>query len=138
MIAHYELVGDSYTPRLHTIGLSLGVASRAKDDFHVIGSGSDLAHYLLTDLGVQSANVQLASAFAVYVVEIVKRHDPYCGGPVKLGIVNKPAPDSPSDVAIHPYTAAVGYGKQVRFSTPWNVIAAEMDQQTEKTKALNQ
>jgi hypothetical protein len=30
-------------------------------------------------------------------------------------------------VAVHPYSIAVGFGKQIRFSTPWNVIAKELE-----------
>ena len=31
-------------------------------------------------------------------------------------------------VALHPYSVAVGFGKQIRFSVPWNLIARELEQ----------
>lgn len=33
---------------------------------------------------------------------------------------------------LHPYSVAVGFGKQIRFSTPWNIIAAELEPLTRK------
>ena len=30
-------------------------------------------------------------------------------------------------IALHPYSIAVGFGKQIRFSTPWNLIAQELE-----------
>lgn len=105
MFAHYE--GD--TPRIDTISLKMGISQRAKTKFEVVGSGSDLAHYLLSNLLHAKQKLDLmhaiktqrpASEFqidieeavqiAVYVIEVVKRHDPYCGGPTKLGIIRHP------------------------------------------------
>ena len=83
MIAHYE----NGKPRIDTISLALGISQRAKSFFEAVGSGSDLATYLLGDLCQRDMEEQTASVIAVHVVEIVKRHDPYCGGPTKLGIL---------------------------------------------------
>jgi hypothetical protein len=47
--------------------------------------------------------------------------------PVKIARAKKKSVASPPGVALHPYSVAVGYGKQVRFSTPWNVIAADLE-----------
>jgi 20S proteasome alpha/beta subunit len=86
MIAHYT----NTTPRLDTISLSIGLPNRANHFFEAVGSGSDLATYLLTDLCSPNMESTTASVIAVHVVEIVKRHDPYCGGPTKVGILTRP------------------------------------------------
>jgi hypothetical protein len=98
MIAHYE--GDK--PRLDTIRFKLGVANRAQSFFEAIGTGADLATYLLTDLCTVEMDYRTASVHAVYVIEIVKRHDPYCGGPTKLGVLNLPEYKSPYEQALAP------------------------------------
>ena len=85
MIAHYE---DG--PTIDTIKLSQGVASRAKHFFEAVGSGSDLANYVLTDLCAPGMNFNEATLIAAHVVGVAKRHDPYCGGPTKLGVLGKP------------------------------------------------
>jgi hypothetical protein len=92
MIAHYE---DG--PKIDTITLALGMANRAKLFFEAVGSGSDLAEYLLTDLCYPDMESSMASVVAVHIVEIAKQHDPYCGGPTKLGILRQPEP-----TVIHP------------------------------------
>lgn len=87
MIAHY---GDR--PRIDTISLTLGIANKANHFFHCVGSGADLAAYLLTDWCAPDMDYGTALLIATCVVEIVKRHDPYCGGPVKLGVLRMPKP----------------------------------------------
>jgi len=86
MIAYYE--GDK--PRIDTIRLKIGLANPAQSFFESVGTGADLATYLLTDLCTADMDYKTASVYAVYVVEIVKRHDPYCGGPTKLGVLHLP------------------------------------------------
>jgi len=83
MIAHY----DGNRPVIDTIGLTAVIPKRAKSFFEAVGTGSDLATYLLTDLCTPKMDCRTASVTAVLVTEIVKRHDRYCGGPVKLGIL---------------------------------------------------
>ena len=45
----------------------------------------------------------------------------------KKGRIRKPAINSATDLHVHPYTMAVGLGKQIRFSVPLQEITAEMD-----------
>ncbi len=92
MAVHYE---DS--PKIDTIRLTMGLPNRAKSYFETVGSGSDLAAYLLTDLCVPDMDCETASVIAVHVIEIAKRHDPYCGGPTKLGILRRPTRHSPAE-----------------------------------------
>jgi hypothetical protein len=40
----------------------------------------------------------------------------------------KPAPAAPSGLHIHPYTIALDWGRQIRFSVPWEKIAGEIDE----------
>ncbi|HWV99089.1 MAG TPA: hypothetical protein VNZ64_05285 [Candidatus Acidoferrum sp.] len=82
MLAHH--VGE---PMIHTVSLSMGISNKAGGLFETLGSGSDLATYLLTDLCAPDLECSFASVIAVHVVETVKRHDAYCGGPTRLGIL---------------------------------------------------
>jgi hypothetical protein len=45
----------------------------------------------------------------------------------KKGRTRKPAISSATGLHVHPYTMAVGLGKQIRFSVPLQEITAEMD-----------
>jgi 20S proteasome alpha/beta subunit len=88
MVAHYE----KDTPRIETIKFTVGITNRSKSFFEVVGSGSDLAHYLLSNLCLPGMEMDCAEAtiMAVHVVETVKRHDPYCGGPTRVGVLRHP------------------------------------------------
>lgn len=105
MFAYY----DGKLPQINTIGLKIGIPQRCNASFETVGSGSDLANYLLSNL-LNSRKELLSRAaikrqrpikddgldseeaiyIAAYVLEIAKRHDPYCGGPTKLGIIRHP------------------------------------------------
>lgn len=105
MIANYE-AGD--TPQIRTISLRHGIAERAARGFAVIGSGSDLASYLLGNLletkkflaaravamGRRAIDHELgtdeATMIAAFILEEVKKHDQYCGGPTKIGVLRHP------------------------------------------------
>jgi hypothetical protein len=95
MIAHYD-----DRPRIDTIRFTIGIANRAQSFFETIGSGADLATYLLTDLCTPEMDYKTASVCAVYVVEIVKRHDPYCGGPTRLSVLHLPSPEAPPKIQL--------------------------------------
>jgi 20S proteasome alpha/beta subunit len=105
MFAHY----DGENPGIYTVSLTIGIPQRSKNSFAVVGCGSDLANYLLSNLlnAKKELNSKLppekrqpidecgidtdeALYIAAYVMEIVKRHDPYCGGPTKLAILRHP------------------------------------------------
>jgi len=45
----------------------------------------------------------------------------------RRGRVKKPAVSSAAGLHVHPYTLAVGLGRQIRFSVPLHEIAAELD-----------
>jgi 20S proteasome alpha/beta subunit len=95
MIAHYD-----NGPAIDTIRLTVGIPKRAKSFFETTGSGADLADYLLTDMCNPDMDCKTASVIAVHVIEIAKRHDPYCGGPTKLGVL--PLPTAHSDLVNPP------------------------------------
>src|SRR6266540_918011 len=98
MIAQYVGIAA----QIDTIKLSIGLSHRAKSFFETVGSGSDLANYLLTDLCDPKMNSREASVIAVHTVETVKRHNPYCGGPTKLGILQPPNDWSGMDIVLPP------------------------------------
>ena len=52
--------------------------------------------------------------------------------PVRAARAKKKAVASPGGIALHPYSVAVDCGRQVRFSTPWNVIAADLENSVPK------
>jgi 20S proteasome alpha/beta subunit len=103
-------------PRIDTVNLLVGIPSRSQSYFETIGSGSDLATMLLTDLCTPNMEMRLAAIIAVHVVELVKRHDPYCGGPTRLGMLRKPEPrvfEPPAEVPAEMAGISAGYNPQV-------------------------
>jgi hypothetical protein len=102
MIAHYA---DG--PRIDTVTLDFGISQQAKTFFECIGSGSDLATYLLGELCEPGKDTRTNCLIGALVVEIVKRHDQYCGGPVRIGVLRKPhypSPDQASELEMHGLT----------------------------------
>lgn len=93
MLAHYDHRKE--TARIDTVSMSVGLASQCKTFYEAVGSGADLAQYLLTELCIPEMNTTTASIIAVHVVEIVKRHDQWCGGPTKLGVLRQPFRELP-------------------------------------------
>jgi 20S proteasome alpha/beta subunit len=86
MFAHYR----QGKPQIGTIALDKGVYERGKHFFTAVGSGSDLARYLLSNLCLpdnKEMDCEEASVVAVHVVDTVKEHDQYCGGKTRLGII---------------------------------------------------
>jgi hypothetical protein len=47
--------------------------------------------------------------------------------PAKIKPAKRKSVVTAPQVAVHPYSIAVGFGKQIRFSTPWNLIAKELE-----------
>lgn len=104
MIAHND---PSEGPRLDTISFTTGINRRAKGSFDAVGSGADLAGYLLEDLCTASQDCEIGSVIAVHVVETAKHHDPYCGGPTKLGILRRPSKPAVYVPALKPQSSGM-------------------------------
>jgi 20S proteasome alpha/beta subunit len=76
-------------PYLFTIDMVVGVANKVNSRYEAIGCGANLGAYLLSELCEADMHFDQAAVLAVYVVEIVKNHDAYCGGQTKLGIIHR-------------------------------------------------
>lgn len=85
MLAHY-FSGKSC---VYIVDLFLGIANRINSHYAAIGCGANLGEYLLSELCEPGANTRFASVVATYVVELVKKHDAFCGGSTKLGVVSE-------------------------------------------------
>lgn len=59
------------------------------DNYDAIGSGSAIAEYLLARLWSKNLIVEHAKRVAVYIVEEVKKIDPFCGGPTQVVSLSK-------------------------------------------------
>lgn len=127
MLAYYDNI-----PRIETISLSLGMIQRAKSFFEVLGSGSDLADYILTDLCIPDLEWSVASVIAVHTVEMVKRHDPYVGGPTKVGILRIPTMRAPHPMLGMFYTSPTILGES-EVSEIIQMVQ-EVDQDTKKKR----
>ena len=82
MIAYYF----ERKPYLYTLDMMMGIADKVSSRYTAIGCGASLGTYLLEDFMPHQAGYSHSTAIAVCVVEIVKKHDAYCGGPTKVGI----------------------------------------------------
>jgi hypothetical protein len=96
MIAHR----DDEAVRIDTIDLLMAIPQRSRRVFEAIGSGSDLATYLLGDLCEPGMSFAMAALIAVRVVEIVKANDTYCGGPTRLGLIRLSGPSTFTEVRV--------------------------------------
>ena len=88
MVAYYN-DGADIPPALFTVKLTTCMVTKATKFYEVLGSGSDLADCLLTDLCSPDTDCVTAAAIAIHVVEAAKRFDPYCGGPPRIGIIRR-------------------------------------------------
>ncbi len=64
------------------------IAEKA-DKYDAIGSGSAIAEYLLPRLWSDKLTLDQAVKIVVYVVEEVKKIDPFCGGPTQIMTLSK-------------------------------------------------
>jgi 20S proteasome alpha/beta subunit len=59
------------------------------DKYDAIGSGSAIAEYLLARLWNEELTVEQAINVVVYIIEEVKKIDPFCGGPTQIMALSK-------------------------------------------------
>lgn len=74
-------------PYIFTIDFSVGIANKQRGDYAVIGCGSLIAEYILSWFKCSELSLMQAMCTAVYVVEEVKKVDPYCGGPTRCAAI---------------------------------------------------
>jgi 20S proteasome alpha/beta subunit len=86
LLAHF-FKGDPY---IFIVDLATGRADKENSHFAAIGSGANLGSYLLTEHTTPGMDASFASAIAVYVVETVIKHDAFCGGQTRVGVISKP------------------------------------------------
>ena len=77
-------------PYIYTIDLMMGIANRKTSHYAAIGCGSNLGNYLLAEHAKPNMESEFAAVTSIYVVENVKKHDAFCGGPTKIGAVRRP------------------------------------------------
>lgn len=76
-------------PYIYTIDLLVGIPTRINSFYGAIGCGANLGSYLLGEHAKPDMQSDLGAAVLIYVVEMVKRHDAFCGGKTKLGAIRK-------------------------------------------------
>ena len=77
-------------PYIYTIDMMVGIANRKTSHYAAIGCGSNLGNYLLAEYAKSDMESEFAAITSIYVVETVKKHDAFCGGPTKIGAVRRP------------------------------------------------
>lgn len=88
MLAYYH----RDQPYLFNLDIELGIAHKVKGHCAAIGCGGNLGEYLLTEHATDKMSRNLATATAIYIVEMVKRGDAFCGGPTRVGVIRAPMP----------------------------------------------
>jgi 20S proteasome alpha/beta subunit len=134
MVANYF----NEKPYIYTVNLHTCTASKAKLHYEAIGCGANLGDYLLSELTHPNMDNNLASAIAVYVVESVKKHDPYCGGNTKVALLNMQPGEQPEVLAL-PYPHVPYYAPSHRIFSTDEVeklvkVVSEMDSKTKKQR----
>ena len=67
-------------PYFYVADLWTGAANRQYSYFAAIGSGADLAAYLIKEYCAPDMPLQSSYAAVIYIIEEVKKHDTYCSG----------------------------------------------------------
>lgn len=74
-------------PHLITINLNYATYQKSRFYFETEGCGSPLGQYILTEYSDATMDIYAATMAAIYTVEMVKKHDAFCGGPTKVGVL---------------------------------------------------
>lgn len=72
---------------LVTLNLAHSVYRVSRFAYEADGCGATLGQYLLAEHTTPSMDKTLAATAAVYIVELVKRHDAMCGGPTRVSML---------------------------------------------------
>ena len=88
LLAHYF----KNVPYYYVADFWVGAATREKSHFAAIGTGAELASYLLGEYFKPMTPFNTAFATALYVIEEVKKHDLYCIGKTRFAFAR---PDRP-------------------------------------------
>lgn len=75
------------TPHLVSVNLGMATAQIVRYDYEAEGCGAALGLYLLEEIFSRNISQRAAALLAVYIVEMVKRHDAMCGGQTKVLIL---------------------------------------------------
>jgi len=116
MIAYY--FGGK--PYIFEVSLLIGVANQMVNEnsrhFTVMGSGGELALYLMREFTMPKMETNTAMAALIYTIGEVKKHDGYCSGKTRCGWVGPPGCGT-----LHPQEIV-------------DDIAAEIERYNEKSK----
>ena len=74
---------------LYTINIAWCIAIPVNSCFHAIGCAANLGTYLLNEFVTPGMPWRAGIITALYIVEKVKEHDAFCGGPSRLGFVSE-------------------------------------------------
>lgn len=79
-------------PHIYRLELRSATAIRCFHPFEAIGSGANIASMILSAHDVKKLRSDHIFGLAAYVIEMCKRHDPYCGGRIQIGVLGNASP----------------------------------------------
>lgn len=82
-------------PHFYTIELRRALTVRSQRPFETIGSGSDIAGFVLTGAELSRFHSESAIGFAAYAIESCKRFDQACGGPLQILVLSETGASHP-------------------------------------------
>ncbi|MHB8523901.1 MAG: Ntn hydrolase family protein [Limisphaerales bacterium] len=89
-INYFELLFAYYfkgEPFLYSVNALWCLPVKATKFFEVCGTGSDLASYILGEEAMSGMEIDLACAMAIYTVGKVNKHNLYCSGDMRVGVL---------------------------------------------------
>jgi hypothetical protein len=89
----YYFTGDkptTFIPHLYSFDFSMGIEVKANGSVGLLGSGTDLAKFLMRSIDFKELGFAQASVAAIYVIEQVKEGDLYCSGLTQMSGIMKP------------------------------------------------
>ncbi len=76
-------------PYLYRIQSWVGFANRVTTDWEAVGCAANLGGQILTEYLKPGLHFGQVTAIAILAVETAKKHDAYCGGPTRVGILSR-------------------------------------------------
>jgi len=90
----YYFTGDkptTFVPHLYSFDLAMGHEIKAKNGVGILGSGGELAEFVMRSIDFSEFGFAQASVAAIYIIEQVKESNLYCSGRTQMSGIMAPA-----------------------------------------------
>ncbi len=92
LIGYYYTKENYHTfePHFYSLNFSLGIETKVKNNVGILGSGADLARFLIKLFNFQELTLAQATVAGIYIINRVKDDDLYCSGDIQMACIRHP------------------------------------------------